>query len=202
MQNATTSNECNTYYYDKRIGMIIWMHAWHAIYDAMRLIQIKRNRNPDTHMVQVILLLDKFKCWLAWQSKERMSYTKLNEVEKPYLVDPNYSTCYLLGEMQTITSQHDARCKQTYGCHIQILHIFLINFYIKHLLFQITVWEIWIKQDWHICRNFRKQKKKLWSGPEPEWRRIAAVTSRQQVEGFWRAEAQPASDLNNKKVAE
>jgi hypothetical protein len=50
-QIATTNNGCNTYYYGKRIGMIMEsMHAWHDKYDAMQLIQIKRNRNPDTHI--------------------------------------------------------------------------------------------------------------------------------------------------------
>jgi hypothetical protein len=37
------------------------MYAWHGEYDAMQLTQIKRDRNPDTHiyMVQVVLLHDK-----------------------------------------------------------------------------------------------------------------------------------------------
>jgi hypothetical protein len=75
------------------------MHAWHVNYDAMQLILIKRNRNSDTHtyMIQVVLLLVKFKCLLAWQNKTSVNYTKLNEVGKPYLVIPNYSTYYLLG---------------------------------------------------------------------------------------------------------
>jgi hypothetical protein len=34
-------------------------HAWHSKYDAMQLIQIKRNRIPThTYMVQVVLLHD------------------------------------------------------------------------------------------------------------------------------------------------
>jgi hypothetical protein len=50
-QIATTNNGCNTYYYNKRIGMSMWsMYAWHGNYDAMQLIQIKRNRNSDTHI--------------------------------------------------------------------------------------------------------------------------------------------------------
>jgi hypothetical protein len=38
--------------------MIMWsMYAWHGNYDAMQLIQIKRNRIPThTYMVQVVLL--------------------------------------------------------------------------------------------------------------------------------------------------
>jgi hypothetical protein len=34
--------------------------------------------------------------------------------------------------MQPITLRHDARCKQGYECHIQILHNFLIKFHIKY----------------------------------------------------------------------
>jgi hypothetical protein len=36
-----------------------------------------------TYMVQVVLLLGKFKCRLAWQNKAWVSYTKLNEVVIP-----------------------------------------------------------------------------------------------------------------------
>jgi hypothetical protein len=37
----------------------MWKYAWHGKYDAMQLIQIKRNQNPDTqYMVQVVLLND------------------------------------------------------------------------------------------------------------------------------------------------
>jgi hypothetical protein len=49
-QIATTNNGCNTYFYGKRIGMIMGMHAWHGNYDAMQLIKIKRNRNFNTHI--------------------------------------------------------------------------------------------------------------------------------------------------------
>jgi hypothetical protein len=50
-QIGTTNNGCNTYYYGKRrIGMIICKHVWHGNYDAMQLIQIKRNQNSDTHI--------------------------------------------------------------------------------------------------------------------------------------------------------
>jgi hypothetical protein len=66
-------------------------------------------------------------------------YTQLNEVGKPYLAYPNYSICYLLGVVQTNTARHDATCKQAYEWHIQILHIFLINFYIKYFLFRVTI---------------------------------------------------------------
>jgi hypothetical protein len=46
----TTSNGCNTYYYSKRFGVIMWsMYAWHGNYDAIQLIEIKQNRNPDTY---------------------------------------------------------------------------------------------------------------------------------------------------------
>jgi hypothetical protein len=49
-QNTTTNNGCNIYYYGKRIGMIICKHAWHGNYDAMQLMQIKRNQNSDTRI--------------------------------------------------------------------------------------------------------------------------------------------------------
>jgi hypothetical protein len=54
----------HTYYYGKRIGMIMWsMYACHGNYDAMQLIQIKRNRIPThIYIVQVIYLPDEFKC--------------------------------------------------------------------------------------------------------------------------------------------
>jgi hypothetical protein len=52
---------------------------------------------------------------------------KINWSGQSYLAYPNYSICYLLGIMQTITSQYDARCKQLYGWHINIIHIFLIS---------------------------------------------------------------------------
>jgi hypothetical protein len=50
-QNATTNNGCNTYYYGKRIGMIMRRYAWHDKNDAMQLIQIKRNGDSDTHIL-------------------------------------------------------------------------------------------------------------------------------------------------------
>jgi hypothetical protein len=37
-QIATTNNRCNTYYYGRRIGMIMRRYAWHGKYDAMQLI--------------------------------------------------------------------------------------------------------------------------------------------------------------------
>jgi hypothetical protein len=56
--------------------------------------------------------------------------------------------------MQTTTWLHDARCKQVYGWHINILCIFLINFYIKYFVFWVTVWKIWFMQDLHISCHF------------------------------------------------
>jgi hypothetical protein len=44
------------------------MHAWHGNYDAMQLIKIKRNQNPDTHIYgSSCFTTRQFKCWLAWQ---------------------------------------------------------------------------------------------------------------------------------------
>jgi hypothetical protein len=61
----------------------------------MQLIQIKQNRIPThTYMVQVVLLHDKLN--VDWHDKDKasVSYTKLNEVEIPYLVFSIYSICY------------------------------------------------------------------------------------------------------------
>jgi hypothetical protein len=87
-----------------------------------------------------------------------VSYTKLNEAGKSYLAYPNYSICYLLGVMQAITSQYDARCKQVYEGHIQIVHIFLINFHIKYFVFRLTNQKLLILQDSIIFCQFLKNR--------------------------------------------
>jgi hypothetical protein len=81
------------YYYGKRIGMIMWnMYAWHGNYGAMQLTQIKRDRNPDTHIYGSSCFSNaQIKCWLAWQDKAWVHYTKLNEVGKILLAFPIYS---------------------------------------------------------------------------------------------------------------
>jgi hypothetical protein len=162
-----------TYYYDKRIGMIMWsMYAWRGNYDAMQLIQIKRNSEfRHTHMIQVILLHGKFKCWLAWQRQSMGALHKIKWSGENIISISHILHMLLVGVIQITTSLHDARCKQVYRCHIQILCIFLINFHIKYFLFRVMDQKIWIYQDLHICRNFRKQRKKNcagwnWSGPE------------------------------------
>jgi hypothetical protein len=82
-QNATTNNGCKTYYYGKRIGMLMWRHAWHGKYDAMQPIQIKRKQNSNTHTYgSSCFTTRQFKCWLAWKDKVWVSYTKLNEAGK------------------------------------------------------------------------------------------------------------------------
>jgi hypothetical protein len=43
---------------------------------------------------------------------------------------PKYSAYMLGGHAQTNTSRLDARCKQAYGWHIHVLHIFLIEIHI------------------------------------------------------------------------
>jgi hypothetical protein len=63
----------------------------------------------------------------------------------------------LLGDVQTITSWQDARCKQAYEWHIQILHIFLIQKHIKHFLFRVTNQKIWILQDWNKFCHFSEK---------------------------------------------
>jgi hypothetical protein len=77
-QNTTTNNGCNTDYYGKRIGMIIYKHAWHGKYDAMQLIQIKRNQNPDKHIYGSSYFTTRhFKCWLAWQRQGKGDLHKI-----------------------------------------------------------------------------------------------------------------------------
>jgi hypothetical protein len=60
--------------------------------------------------------------------------------------------------MQPITSRHDERYKQLNGCHIQVLHIFLIKFHIENILFRVTVWKIWILQDWNKFCHFSENR--------------------------------------------
>jgi hypothetical protein len=43
--------------------------------------------------------------------------------------------------------------------HINVQHIFLINFYIEHFLFRVTVWEILILQVLNIFSNLQKNRK-------------------------------------------
>jgi hypothetical protein len=140
-QNTTTNNGCNTYYYGERIGMIMWsMYTWHGKYDAMQLILIKRNRNPDTHIYgSSCFTTQQFKCWLAWQRKGMGELHKIKWSGETIIGNSQLLHMFLLDDMQTTTSRHDARCKQGYGWHIQILCIFLINFHIKYFLFRVTV---------------------------------------------------------------
>jgi hypothetical protein len=49
-QITITNNGCTLTTTKKRIGMIMRRYAWHGKYDAMQLIQIKRDRNPDTYI--------------------------------------------------------------------------------------------------------------------------------------------------------
>jgi hypothetical protein len=111
-----------------------------AIMMQCNLSKLSGIRIPThTYMVQVIYLLGKFQCWLTWQTQDMGELHKIKWSGKPYLVIPNYPICCLLDEMQIITSLHDARCKQIYEWHIQILYIFLNNFHIKHILFWVIV---------------------------------------------------------------
>jgi hypothetical protein len=84
-QIATTNNGCNTYYYGKRIGMIMEsMHAWHGKYDEMQLIQIKRNRNLGTHIwFKLFYYSANLNVDCNRKDKAWVIYTKLNEVVKP-----------------------------------------------------------------------------------------------------------------------
>jgi hypothetical protein len=119
---------------------MIWQLWCNATYH-----KIKWDRNSDIHMYgSSFFSTAQIKCWLAWQNKAWVSYTILNEVGKPYLVNLNYSKCYSLDEIQITTSLHDARCNQLKGWHNQVLCIFLINFHIKYFVFRVTVWNIQI----------------------------------------------------------
>jgi hypothetical protein len=84
-----------------------------------------------------------FKRWLAWRGQGMGELHKIKWSGEPYLAYPNYSICCLLSDMQTTMWLHDARCKQLYEWHIQILCIFLINFHIKYFVFRVTNWKIW-----------------------------------------------------------
>jgi hypothetical protein len=79
-QIATTNNGCNTYYYGKRIGMIMWKHAcmaWQGWCNAT--YPIKRNQNPDTHIYNSSYFTTRqFKCWLAW---ERQGMGELHKIK-------------------------------------------------------------------------------------------------------------------------
>jgi hypothetical protein len=144
-QIATTNNGCNTYYYSKRISMSMWMYAcmtWQLRCNAT-YPKIKRNRNSDIHIYGWSCFTTwQFKCLLAWQNKAWVHYTKIKWSGENIISISKYSICYLLCEMKTITAWHDARCKQIYGWHDQILCIFLIEIYIKYFLFWVTVSKI------------------------------------------------------------
>jgi hypothetical protein len=112
--------------YDHMEACMTWQLWCNATYH-----KIKRNQNSDTHIYSSSCFSTaQIKCWLAWQNKAWVSYTKLNEVGKSYLAYPNYSICLLIRCNETIMSRHDVRCKQVYKWHIQIVHIFLIKIHI------------------------------------------------------------------------
>jgi hypothetical protein len=112
-----------------------------------------------------------------------------------------YTPYVVLGDMQTTTSRHDARCKQAYGCHIQTPHIFLMDFHIKYFLFRVTVEKIRKIQDLHICRNFRKQRKKnarAESAPDLR-RRIVAIAHQRRMRSELLGRGPSMRDLCQKK---
>jgi hypothetical protein len=114
-QIATTNNGCNTYYYDKRIGMIMWrMYAWHGNYDAMQHIQIKQNRIPThTYMVQVVLLHDNFKCLLAWK---RQGMSELHKIKwSGETIFGNFQLLHMLFIMWDANYHVTTRCKMQTG---------------------------------------------------------------------------------------
>jgi hypothetical protein len=67
--------------------MILWKHAWHVNYDAMRLIQIKRNRNSDTHIYGSSCFTTwHFKYLLAWHRQDMGELHKIKWSGEPYLI--------------------------------------------------------------------------------------------------------------------
>jgi hypothetical protein len=90
-----------------------------VIHDAMQLNKIKRNSEfRHTHMVQVILLLGKFWCWLAWQRQDIDELHNIKWSRKNIISISQILHMLLIGVMQFTTSLHDERCKQVYGWHI------------------------------------------------------------------------------------
>jgi hypothetical protein len=88
----------------------------------------------------------------------RMSYFKIKQSGVNHRWNSEILRCYVRWTCITINARHDVRCKQLNGWHINIQHIFLINFHIKYFAFWQTVWEIWILQDSNIFWNFQKTK--------------------------------------------
>jgi hypothetical protein len=88
-----------------------------------------------------------------------VSYTKLNEVGKPYLVNPNYFICYLLGVMQTITSLHDVKCKKgickTYS---DSSHFSEQLSYIKHIIMNYGLKDINFTNLTHLQKFFENRE--------------------------------------------
>jgi hypothetical protein len=88
---------------------VMWsMYAWHGNYDAMQLIQIKRNQNPDTQIYDSNYFTTRhFKSWLAWQNKVWVIYTKLNEAGKT-LGNPQLPHMLYIRCNATTSPLHDA----------------------------------------------------------------------------------------------
>lgn len=72
--------------------------------------------------------------------------------------------------MQTITERHAAGCKQTYGCHFQILHNFLIKVDILFALFELVKQKIWINKIFKIVRR-EFSRERNWTRPAMECKR-------------------------------
>jgi hypothetical protein len=144
-QITTTNNECNTYYFDKRIGTIMWsMYAWHKKYDAMQLIQIKQNRNSDTHIYgSSCFTTRQFKFLLAWQRQDMGDLHNIKWSGENIIIISHILHMLLI--------RWDANYHVTIWCEMQTCiwmaysdstH-FLINFHIKYFVFWVTNWKIW-----------------------------------------------------------
>jgi hypothetical protein len=114
------------------------MHGM-AIMMQCNLSNLSEIETPiHTYMVQVVLLLGRINCWLAWQRQGMGELCKNKWSGVTIFGNTQILHSYLLGVMQTTTSCHDARCKQIYRCHIQILQIFLIKIHMENILFWVT----------------------------------------------------------------
>jgi hypothetical protein len=65
-----------------------------------------------TYMVQVVLLHDKFKCWLAWQRQSIGALHKIKWSGENIISISHILHILLIGVMQISMWLHDARCKQ------------------------------------------------------------------------------------------
>ena len=74
---------------------------------------------------------------MAW-----VSYFSIKRSGKTLVGVRNTPGVLIRCDAQTIMAQHDARCKQIYGWHFHVPHVFPINFHIKLFLFRVIIQNI------------------------------------------------------------